>query len=192
VADLVKGGFITVLTTDLTKLEVAKKLAKNDFDVIKEIGRPHFRKITKDVTGVELPAVTKAEIFDRLFKKSADETEKMFAALERFPPDLTRWDSQEAKLRMGESLCIDSPSRGLAMPKAYSGDLRERVIEAVEIGASRREAAERFEVSVSSAVKWLQRWRESRNAAPKPRGEAFLRWKSSPARSWLWLPNSRT
>jgi hypothetical protein len=33
---------------------------------------------------------------------------------------------------MGESLCIDSPSRGLAMPKAYSGDLRERVIEAVE------------------------------------------------------------
>jgi hypothetical protein len=28
------------------------------------------------------------------------------------------------------------------MPKAYSFDLRERVIEAVEIGASRREAAE--------------------------------------------------
>ena len=46
---------------------------------------------------------------------------------------------------------------GRAMPK--SGDLRERVvIEAVELGASRREAAERFEVSVSSAVKWLQRW----------------------------------
>ena len=56
------------------------------------------------------------------------------------------------------------------MPKAYSGDLRERVIEAVASGASRREAAERFEVSVSSAVKWLQRWRESRSAAPKPRG----------------------
>ena len=56
------------------------------------------------------------------------------------------------------------------MPKAYSGDLRERIIEAVETGASRREAAERFEVSVSSAVKWLQRWRESRSAVPKPRG----------------------
>ena len=50
---------------------------------------------------------------------------------------------------MGESLCIDSPRRGLAMPKAYSGDLRERVIEAVETGASRHEAAEHFEVSVS-------------------------------------------
>ena len=56
------------------------------------------------------------------------------------------------------------------MPKSYSGDLRERVIEAVEAGASRREAADRFEVSVSSVVKWVQRWHESRSAAPKPRG----------------------
>jgi transposase len=44
------------------------------------------------------------------------------------------------------------------------------VIEAVEMGASRHEAADRYEVSVSSAVKWLQRWQESRSAAPKPRG----------------------
>jgi len=56
------------------------------------------------------------------------------------------------------------------MPKSYSADLRERVIEAVEMGASRHEAADRFEISVSSAVKWLQRWRESGSAAPKPRG----------------------
>jgi len=57
------------------------------------------------------------------------------------------------------------------MPKSYSGDLRERVIEAVEMdGVSRREAAERFDVSASSAVKWLQRWREGRSAVPKPRG----------------------
>ena len=56
------------------------------------------------------------------------------------------------------------------MPKSYSQDLRERVIEAVEMGASRHEAADRFDVSVSSAVKWVQRWRESKSAAPKPRG----------------------
>lgn len=56
------------------------------------------------------------------------------------------------------------------MPKSYSRDLRERVIEAVEMGASRHEAADRFEVSVSSAVKWLQRWCESKSAVPKPRG----------------------
>ena len=71
---------------------------------------------------------------------------------------------------MSEYFGIDSPFRGWAMPKSYSGDLRERVIETVEMGASRREAADRFEVSVSSAVKWVQRWHESRNAAPKPRG----------------------
>jgi transposase len=71
---------------------------------------------------------------------------------------------------MSESLCIDSPFRGWAMPKPYSSDLRERVIEAVEAGASRREAGERFEISASSSVRWLQRWQESRSAAPKPRG----------------------
>ena len=75
---------------------------------------------------------------------------------------------------MGEFLCIDSPSGGLAMPKAYSGDLRERVIEAVETGASRREAAERFEVSVSSAVKWLQRWRESSRRSMRRRTSSGL------------------
>jgi transposase len=52
------------------------------------------------------------------------------------------------------------------VPKAYSSDLRVRVIEAVVAGASRREAADRFEVSIASAVKWLQRWRDDNSAAP--------------------------
>lgn len=72
---------------------------------------------------------------------------------------------------MSESLDIDSALRGWAMPRSYSGDLRERVIEVVEMeGASRREAAERFDISASSAVKWLQRWSKSRSAKPKLRG----------------------
>lgn len=56
------------------------------------------------------------------------------------------------------------------MPKSYSGDLRERVIEAVTAGASRREAAERFEISPSSAVRWVQCWHETGRSAPRPRG----------------------
>lgn len=56
------------------------------------------------------------------------------------------------------------------MPKACSRDLRERVIEAVELGASRREAAERFEISASTAVKWLQCWRSEGRCEAKPRG----------------------
>jgi transposase len=76
---------------------------------------------------------------------------------------------------MGESARTDSFFGGRAMPKAYSGDLRERVIEAVETGASRHEAAERFDISVSSAVRWLQVWREKRRAAPKRRGGSVSR-----------------
>jgi transposase len=45
------------------------------------------------------------------------------------------------------------------MARAYSSDLRERVIEAVAEGSTRREAAERFGVGVSSAVRWYQFWR---------------------------------
>ena len=36
-------------------------------------------------------------------------------------------------LRMSECLDIDPPLRGWAMPRSYSGDLRERVIEVVEM-----------------------------------------------------------
>jgi transposase len=40
------------------------------------------------------------------------------------------------------------------MPAAHSDDLRERVVAAVAAGASRREAAARFDVGVSSAIRW--------------------------------------
>ena len=61
------------------------------------------------------------------------------------------------------------------MPKAYSSDLRERVIKAVEAGSSRREAGELFEVSASTSIRWLQRWDEIGSAAPKPRGGSVSR-----------------
>lgn len=56
------------------------------------------------------------------------------------------------------------------MPRAYSADLRRRVIETVETGASRREAAELFAIDPSSAIRWLQCWNETGCCAPKPRG----------------------
>jgi transposase len=69
-----------------------------------------------------------------------------------------------------ESGVIDSSLGAQAMPKPYSDDLRERVIEAVEAGASRREAAENFNLSPSSAVKWLKRWRDTGSAKARPTG----------------------
>jgi len=44
------------------------------------------------------------------------------------------------------------------MPKPYSQDLRDRVIDAVERGEmSRRAAARRYAISESVAIKWLER-----------------------------------
>jgi transposase len=56
------------------------------------------------------------------------------------------------------------------MPSALSADLSERVVVAIEAGASRREAARRFEVSPASAVRWHEAFvREGRTRA-KPIG----------------------
>lgn len=56
------------------------------------------------------------------------------------------------------------------MPKAYSADMRKRVIAEVEGGASRREAAEEMEVSASTAIIWVKCFRETGRCAAKPRG----------------------
>lgn len=56
------------------------------------------------------------------------------------------------------------------MPKAYSSDLRARVIDAIEAGASRREAAERYEISASVVIIWAQRWEETGSVAAKSSG----------------------
>ena len=52
----------------------------------------------------------------------------------------------------------------------YPGELRVRVIRFVEAGASRREAAEQYDVSVSSAIRWVQRFRDDGTAEPMRRG----------------------
>src|SRR4029077_15664336 len=56
------------------------------------------------------------------------------------------------------------------MHRPYPGELRTRVIDFVEGGGSRRGAAEQFEVSVSSAIRWVQRFREAGTCEPMPRG----------------------
>jgi transposase len=56
------------------------------------------------------------------------------------------------------------------MAKSLSEDLRERLITAVEAGASRRAAAERFGVSAASAVRWVREWRMTGARRAKPQG----------------------
>src|SRR5437868_6210257 len=55
--------------------------------------------------------------------------------------------------------------RPASMARAYSLDLRERVVGAVSAGQSCRAVAVTFKVSVASVVKWSQRFRASGSAA---------------------------
>ncbi len=52
------------------------------------------------------------------------------------------------------------------MPAPLSRDLRERIVRAVEGGSSIRQAALRFDVSPSAAVKLMRRFRQSGSPAP--------------------------
>ncbi len=51
------------------------------------------------------------------------------------------------------------------MARAYSEDLRIRLIRDMEAGASARSTAAKFGVSASTAVKVMQRWRRTGDAA---------------------------
>ena len=52
------------------------------------------------------------------------------------------------------------------MPAPISMDLRRRIVRAVENGSSIRQAARRFAVSPSTAIKLMQRVRTTGSAAP--------------------------
>jgi putative transposase len=52
------------------------------------------------------------------------------------------------------------------MTTPLSQDLRQRIVRAVEAGSSRRQAAERFEVSPSAAIKLMRRVRETGSTEP--------------------------
>ena len=56
------------------------------------------------------------------------------------------------------------------MPAPYSQDLRERVIGFMALGGSARAAAGRFDVSVSSTIRWARRWRTEGHARPRAMG----------------------
>ena len=56
------------------------------------------------------------------------------------------------------------------MPGAYSTDLRERVLVAVEAGGSADAVAEEFMVGRSSVYRWIAAARDKGRRVPKPMG----------------------
>lgn len=72
------------------------------------------------------------------------------------------------------------------MVRPISTDLRERLVGAVERdGISARAAAARFGVSVSSAIKWVRRHRETGSVAPSRMGGYKPRLLTGDLRAWL-------
>jgi putative transposase len=72
------------------------------------------------------------------------------------------------------------------MAKPYSEDLRERVVAAVEEGGlSRHQAAARFDVGVSTVIRWVQRFRETGSVAPGQMGGHRPKTIRGELRDWL-------
>ncbi|MGA8771181.1 MAG: IS630 family transposase, partial [Rhodomicrobium sp.] len=72
------------------------------------------------------------------------------------------------------------------MTKPYSMDLRERVVSAVDAeGMSRHEAAARFGIAVSSAIRWMARYRKTGNVAPSKIGGYKPKTLRGEHASWL-------
>lgn len=71
------------------------------------------------------------------------------------------------------------------MARAYTSDLRDRVIDAVlEEGMSCHSAARRFGVSASSAIRWVGRYRKDGSRLPVGTG-GHRPSKLKPHREWL-------
>ena len=70
------------------------------------------------------------------------------------------------------------------MSQAYSNDLRERVVFAVQSGETCRAVAARFSVSVASVVRWSQRQRETGSVDPGKMG-GHRPWLLAPHREFI-------
>jgi transposase len=79
----------------------------------------------------------------------------------------------------------DRARRGTSVPAAYSLDLRERVVDTVGEGASRRGAAGVFKVSVSTAIRWTKRLATTGSCAPLPSGGDHRSKALEQHRDWL-------
>src|SRR3546814_20343442 len=94
---------------------------------------------------------------------------------------ISDWSSDVCSSDLGHRFVIHSEGwrrRPALMARAFSSDLRQRVVEAVDSGMSRRAAAGRFEIGISTAINWVRRWRETGNWAARQIGRASWRGKS--------------
>src|SRR5580658_5363297 len=81
VVDLVDAGYVKVVTTDLTKMEIAKKHAGNDFEVIEGLTRRRVRDLADEILGVKLPQISPTDLHRKLLANYQVSVEEMFRSL---------------------------------------------------------------------------------------------------------------
>jgi transposase len=60
------------------------------------------------------------------------------------------------------------------MARAYSLDLRKRVVEAIDAGLSTRQVARQFSIGISTSGAWYRAWRSSGRLEPGRQGKPKL------------------
>jgi transposase len=70
------------------------------------------------------------------------------------------------------------------MARAYSQDLRDRVIDAALSGTSARHAAARFGIGIATAIRWVRQARETGDRRPGRQGQP-RRSKLDPHRDYI-------
>jgi hypothetical protein len=81
VVDLVDAGYVKAVTTDLTKMEVAKKHAANDFEVIGHLTKRRVRDLADEILDIKLPGISPTELHQKLLGKYQNSVEDMFRSL---------------------------------------------------------------------------------------------------------------
>jgi transposase len=66
------------------------------------------------------------------------------------------------------AISIGGKIRSLLAMRAYSQDLRKRIIVAIEQGKTRKEVARLFNVSLSTVKRYIRQWRELGHLRPRP------------------------
>ena len=70
------------------------------------------------------------------------------------------------------------------MARAYSQDLRDRVIDAAFSGTSARRAADRYGIGLATAIRWVRQARETGDRTPGRQGQP-RRSKLDPHRDYI-------
>lgn len=81
ISDLVDAGYVNVVTTDLTKIEIAKKHAINDLEVLSGLTKRRVRDLSYEILGVIIPEISIQDLHSRLITKYKTSVDKMFNLL---------------------------------------------------------------------------------------------------------------